>query len=62
MNVYLIIFLRNEILVYDNSKARRDLGWQPVYDFSSALKLATQEEPIQSPLASIVGVKGYHRT
>mmetsp|Transcript_6004 Transcript_6004/g.11448 ORF Transcript_6004/g.11448 Transcript_6004/m.11448 type:complete len:334 (-) Transcript_6004:239-1240(-) len=48
--------------VYDNSKARRDLNWQPVHDFSSAVRMAAQEMPMQSALASLVGVKGYHRS
>lgn len=48
--------------VYDNARARRELGWRPCYDFASALaRLAAGEDP-RSPLARAVGVKGYHRS
>ena len=46
--------------VYDNAKARRELGWRPRHDFASALaRLAAGEDP-RSPLALAVGAKGYH--
>jgi UDP-glucose 4-epimerase len=46
--------------VYDNAKARRELGWSPTYDFRRALdSLAAGEDP-RSEVARAVGAKGYH--
>jgi UDP-glucose 4-epimerase len=46
--------------VYVNERARRELGWQPRYDFAAALaRLRAGEDP-RSPLARAVGSKGYH--
>jgi UDP-glucose 4-epimerase len=46
--------------IYMNEKARRDLGWRPRHDFSSALaRLAAGEDP-RSALARAIGSKGYH--
>jgi UDP-glucose 4-epimerase len=46
--------------VYDNARARRDLGWTPRFDFRHALdRLARGEDP-RSDLALAVGAKGYH--
>lgn len=46
--------------VYVNDRARDELGWQPRYDFGFLLnRLRAGESPI-SPLAQIVGSKGYH--
>ena len=46
--------------VYVNDRARRDLGWEPRWDFGHALdRLRAGEEP-RSPLAATVGAKGYH--
>jgi UDP-glucose 4-epimerase len=46
--------------VYDNSRARQVLGWTPRYDFRYVLdQLKADEEP-GSPLARLVGAKGYH--
>ena len=46
--------------VYDNSRAREELGWAPRYDFRYALdRLAAGEDP-RSELALTVGAKGYH--
>ena len=46
--------------VYVNERARRELGWEPRYDFRRALdRLAAGEDP-RSPLARTVGAKGYH--
>jgi nucleoside-diphosphate-sugar epimerase len=46
--------------VYDNSRARRELGWQPRYDFRYVLdRLKAGEDP-RSELARAVGYKGYH--
>ena len=46
--------------VYDNTRARRDLGWQPRYDFARILELVDAEGVATSPLARIIGSKGYH--
>jgi nucleoside-diphosphate-sugar epimerase len=46
--------------VYDNERARTDLGWLPRYDFRHALdRLAEHADPF-SPLTRTVGLKGYH--
>ena len=46
--------------VYDNARARRDLGWAPRLDFATALeRLAAGADPF-SELTALVGVKGYH--
>jgi UDP-glucose 4-epimerase len=48
--------------VYVNDKARRELGWQPRYDFGSRLAaLATGADPT-SDLSRVIGAKGYHRS
>jgi UDP-glucose 4-epimerase len=46
--------------VYDNSRARDELGWTPRYDFQHALDLLEAGKDPRSPLALEVGVKGYH--
>ena len=47
--------------VYVNEKAKKDLGWQPEYDFQRILeKLSVNEYPF-SPLTKMIGSKGYHR-
>ncbi|MGF1529456.1 MAG: NAD-dependent epimerase/dehydratase family protein [Candidatus Competibacterales bacterium] len=46
--------------VYINARARRDLGWQPRYDFGRILQQLADGSPIGSPLARAVGSKGYH--
>jgi UDP-glucose 4-epimerase len=46
--------------VYDNARARRDLGWAPRWDFAHALELLAAGEDVRSPLAVAVGAKGYH--
>ena len=46
--------------VYFNERARNDLGWCPRYDFRQVLDhLKTGDDP-RSPLARVVGSKGYH--
>jgi UDP-glucose 4-epimerase len=46
--------------VYDNTRAREELGWAPRYDFRHALdSLAAGKDP-RSELALTVGAKGYH--
>lgn len=46
--------------IYLNTAARRDLGWQPVHDFASALTRLERGEAPFSPLTSLIGAKGYH--
>ncbi|MCR9071198.1 MAG: NAD(P)-dependent oxidoreductase [Alphaproteobacteria bacterium] len=46
--------------VYDNAKARRELGWKPLYDFGAVLDQISRGAPIGSDLARAVGSKGYH--
>ncbi len=46
--------------VYDNTRARLELGWEPRYDFGRALdRLEAGQDP-RSPLALAIGAKGYH--
>ena len=46
--------------VYDNARAREELGWSPRYDFRHALdRVAAGQDP-RSELAVKVGAKGYH--
>ena len=46
--------------VYDNTRARDELGWAPRFDFAVAVeRLAAGEDP-RSELALDVGAKGYH--
>jgi nucleoside-diphosphate-sugar epimerase len=46
--------------VYVNERARRELGWQPRYDFGHVLELLKSGADMRSPLARAVGAKGYH--
>jgi nucleoside-diphosphate-sugar epimerase len=46
--------------VYDNARARAELGWTPRYDFRHALDLLRAGELPRSPLATSIGAKGYH--
>jgi nucleoside-diphosphate-sugar epimerase len=46
--------------VYDNARARRDLGWTPRVDFAHALACLTRGQDPFSDLAAAVGAKGYH--
>jgi len=46
--------------VYVNDLARKDLGWQPRYDFGCILERLRASEDYRSPLARAVGSKGYH--
>jgi UDP-glucose 4-epimerase len=47
--------------VYVNDKARKELGWNPKYDFRYILELLKVSEDIRSPLAKAIGIKGYHK-
>jgi nucleoside-diphosphate-sugar epimerase len=46
--------------VYVNDRARRELGWQPRYDFQFVLGCLRVGHDFKSPLARLVGSKGYH--
>src|SRR5699024_2097733 len=46
--------------VYDNARARDELGWTPLYDFRAVLESVAVNEDPRSPLARTVGAKGYH--
>jgi UDP-glucose 4-epimerase len=46
--------------VYANERARNELGWAPRYDFNSILEQLKAGEDMRSPLAQLVGSKGYH--
>ncbi|WP_299625736.1 NAD(P)-dependent oxidoreductase [Pelagibius sp.] len=46
--------------VYVNAKARQDLGWEPQYDFAALLRSLKNDEEPGSPLARLIGSKGYH--
>jgi UDP-glucose 4-epimerase len=46
--------------VYVNERARKDLGWQPKYDFIRIIDLLSDGKDPFSPLARRVGAKGYH--
>ena len=46
--------------VYDNARARSELGWQPRYDFRYILDRLKAGEDLRSELARAVGSKGYH--
>jgi len=46
--------------VYVNERARRELGWQPHYDFRRIIESLRAGDSLWSPLARAVGSKGYH--
>jgi len=46
--------------VYINALARRELGWEPKYDFQHVLHCLRTGDDFRSPLARTVGIKGYH--
>jgi UDP-glucose 4-epimerase len=46
--------------VYGNERARKELGWKPRYDFSHVLDRLRAGKDLRSPLAQIIGSKGYH--
>lgn len=46
--------------VYDNARARRDLGWAPRYDFAHAIAELAAGRDWRSALTTAVGAKGYH--
>ena len=46
--------------VYVTEAARRDLGWEPQYDFAHVLQRLREGADPRSPLARAVGLKRYH--
>ncbi len=46
--------------VYVNDRARNELSWQPRYDFPCMIERLTAGGDPRSPLARLVGAKGYH--
>jgi UDP-glucose 4-epimerase len=46
--------------VYVNEKARIELGWEPKYDFRAIIDRLKAGMDFRSPLAQLVGSKGYH--
>ncbi len=46
--------------VYVNDKARAELGWQPRHDFGTLIARLKAGGDIMSPLARVIGSKGYH--
>ncbi len=46
--------------VYVNERARRELGWQPKYDFRRVLDYLKSGDEPRSPMACAIGSKGYH--
>ena len=46
--------------VYVNAAARRDLGWEPRYDFAYALERLAAGADWRSALTQAIGAKGYH--
>lgn len=48
--------------VYVNQRARDELGWRPRYDFKSVIRRLRANNDPRSPLARLIGSKGYHAT
>lgn len=46
--------------IYVNEKARKDLNWNPKYDFKYILNCLKEEKDFKSKLAREIGIKGYH--
>jgi UDP-glucose 4-epimerase len=46
--------------VYVNERARNELGWLPRYDFNFVIDRLKAGDDLRSPLARLVGSKGYH--
>jgi nucleoside-diphosphate-sugar epimerase len=46
--------------VYDNLRARTELGWQPKHDFAAVVARVRETGDVRSPLAIAIGSKGYH--
>jgi UDP-glucose 4-epimerase len=46
--------------VYVNERARNELGWRPRYDFKVLIERLAAGQDFRSPLARLIGSKGYH--
>ncbi len=46
--------------VYVNERARNELGWRPRYDFKFLIERLAADQNLRSPLARLIGSKGYH--
>jgi UDP-glucose 4-epimerase len=46
--------------VYDNARARTELGWEPRHSFAGALRVLAEGLDPRSEIAHTVGAKGYH--
>jgi UDP-glucose 4-epimerase len=46
--------------VYCNNKARRELTWKPRYDFAHIMERLAAGQGVATPLAALIGAKGYH--
>jgi nucleoside-diphosphate-sugar epimerase len=46
--------------VYVNERARSELGWQPQYSFKFIIDRLHAGEDMRSPMARLIGSKGYH--
>ena len=46
--------------VYVNEKAKKELGWNPMYDFGYVLDCLERGEDFRSALSLKIGYKGYH--
>jgi hypothetical protein len=46
--------------IYDNTRARSELGWCPRYDFRRILDHLKLDQDPRSRLARTIGAKGYH--
>ena len=46
--------------VYVNDRARHELRWQPRYDFAYVIGRLSAGDGPRSPLARLIGAKGYH--
>jgi UDP-glucose 4-epimerase len=46
--------------LYVSERARKELGWRPRYDFQYVISRLRADTDIRSPLARLVGSKGYH--
>lgn len=46
--------------VYVNERARVELGWRPKHDFATIIERLRAGGQLRSPLAQLIGAKGYH--
>jgi nucleoside-diphosphate-sugar epimerase len=46
--------------VYDNQRARNELGWTPAYSFETIVRRLDANEDPFSPISRAIGSKGYH--